>query len=191
MDRKVIRIPCQFVPATVIRSLASIASLGGLMLSGCKDAVGPSDVRAQPNAPFQTSALTYRLADDGTVYHVIVPLTYVNHTSGPVYQGWCASSLERKAGKRWVRVFAPTCPTGGQVTNTYEVGLTYHLDFSIWGTHVSNAGPSFLVSPAAGIHRIVYALYRKSTPIAVGLAEGSDPLDLSERVSNEFWLDLP
>lgn len=169
------------------RSLALL-----LLLAGCADSLGPEDVPSQPDAPLQTSALSYTLEDDGTVYHTIVPATYVNRTSAPVYEGWCTRVLERKAGKAWVTALAIPCPSVfTSPPPTYAPGVSYQISFSVWAAHEPNTAPNFADGPIPGIYRYRIGLYATATPSFSGLTDLSNLLPLSARITNEFWIALP
>ena len=178
--------------ATRPRPTVGLALLAVLLAPSCgREPLGPEDVLPQPDAPFQTSALQYTLADDGYAYHIIIPTSYLNRSSTTVYAWPCGWALDKKTGSSWSVAFTPVCPSIGVPPKSYAPGVPYVVDFSVSGAYAPNTFPRFANTPTPGVYRFRVELYARANYSFGGIPTLEDPLSLAGRISNEFWLGLP
>ncbi len=157
--------------------------------SGCATGTEPTPIRDE-SAPFQTSALRYIFADDGTLWVADIPLTYLNTRSSAVRIDYCGTAVERREGGTWKSVLSYPCPTAsGATTDSIAPGAQVPFVYSIRSAHAPNTYPR-IPSPLAGVYRIVFVIRERRMPSPDLIVWEAVP-SIDARRSNEFALALP
>lgn len=155
----------------------------------CNSAMGPEDLKPDPSAPVQSSALRYSAVADQHGVSGIVPVEYTNMGSSPVYFDGCGIWLEHLNHGDWTAVFANPCPGVG-VTTRIDPGGTDRRDFTFRHPADLDTYPRFPTEPVSGVYRVVMQLHA-GTRVVAGVEMPSEPLPHESGRSNAFWLDFP
>jgi hypothetical protein len=160
------------------------------LATGCAT-FGPDDVDPDPSAPVQTSALRYRLVDNGVGdYELTIPWTYRSERPSTLYYDRCTSTLEKKVNEVWLRAYFLICPLSDSAVDSIPAGSLFTSAFFVYACYEANCAPRMEIEPIPGVYRLVIGLYASAVlQGGVTLLRDSPPLD--DRRSNAFWLDLP
>lgn len=156
----------------------------------------PSPRQRKP-PPVRTDEASYTLDVDEHRYLLTLEATYTNRTGATVYfERFCGNvdtpwfSLEKRLGDGWVTALALPCPlVGGIPPIEVKPGERYTATVEAEAYRGPNVAPSFEVTPIPGRYRLVFEAYTKVDENDFYAL--SDPLPVSQRVSNAFILKLP
>lgn len=147
--------------------------------------------------PIRTDKTSYTLDVDEHRYLLTLEATYTNRTGAPVYfTRFCGNadtpwfSLDKHSRDGWVTALAIPCPLrGGTAPIKVKPGERYMATVEAEAFRGPNVAPSFEVTPIPGTYRLVFDAYAKVNESDFHTL--SDPLPVSQRVSNVFKLKLP
>lgn len=161
------------------------------------------EIRVDPHAPVQTDRASYVLrpvdipSGPSPIGHqeVVIPIRYVNRTGDTVYLAYCDSKpprfrVEKKVDDGWVPAHrGPTC-TAARSSRPFSVlpGEVYTDTLRLTHFRSERINPRFQVTPIPGVYRLVFQIFGRWNPERT---REEELLPESERVSNEFRIELP
>jgi hypothetical protein len=177
--------------------LAAVVGAGWLLLAGCRlattgaPALTSSHGGEGDSVPIRTSEAVYRVAGAGPEWQLGVVARYTNRGSVPVYMEHAGAKppafhVERLEAGVWrpagspVKVLVASPPTRLSPGDTRTDTLTLIV-------RNGPGNPGFTIEGIPGTFRLVYELYRTSTPEGV-VSSLSDSLPIEERASNPFQI---
>jgi len=107
----------------VARHLLHFA-LAVAVVGSCVTAIGPDDLREDPEAPVQSSALYYDVVLDAFAFTGAIPLTYHNRDGSVRFVHLCHLWLESRPKDTWTPVFSGIALQALTPSRSSQVGRT-------------------------------------------------------------------